>query len=84
MYNVLLKPSAVKFIQSLLSSEAERVLRALRNLEKDPRPPGCLKLTTEEGYRIRIGRYRVLYEIGDQDKTVVVYRIKHRKDVYRQ
>lgn len=83
MYNVLLRPSAVKFIQGLPAPDAERVLRALRNLENEPRPPGCLKLTVEEGYRIRIGRYRVLYEVSDHDKTVVVYRIKHRKDVYR-
>jgi mRNA interferase RelE/StbE len=83
MYNVLLKPSAAKFIHNLPSSDAERVLRALRNLAKDPRPPSCLKLTVEEAYRIRIGRYRVLYEIDDWHKDVVVYRIKHRKDVYR-
>jgi mRNA interferase RelE/StbE len=83
MYNVLLKPSAVKYVNGLPSSDAERILRVLRNLEKDPRPPGCLKLTTEEGYRIRIGRYRVLYEVNDRRKLVVIYRIKHRKDVYR-
>jgi mRNA interferase RelE/StbE len=83
MYNVLLKPSAAKFIHSMSVSDAERVLRALRNLEKVPRPPGCLKLTTEEGYRIRVGRYRVLYEIDDRHEEVLVYRIKHRKDVYR-
>jgi mRNA interferase RelE/StbE len=83
MYNVLLKPSAAKFIHNLPAPDAERVLRALRNLEKDPRPPGCLKLTTEGGYRIRVGRYRALYEIDDRDKSVVVYRIKHRKSAYR-
>ena len=83
MYSVFLKPSAEKFILNLFSFDAERVLRALRKLEKGPRPPGCQKLTAEEGYRTSVGRYRVLYEIDDNKKTVVIYRIKHRKNACR-
>jgi mRNA interferase RelE/StbE len=83
MYNVLIKPSAEKFIQKLSSIDAQRILCILKSLESNPRPPGCLKLTIEEGYRIRVGNYRILYEIDDKNKTVIVYRIKHRKDVYR-
>jgi mRNA interferase RelE/StbE len=53
-------------------------------LGNDPRPPGSIKLTAEEGYRLRAGEYRIIYRIDDGDKRVYVYRIKHRKDVYRQ
>lgn len=83
MYNVVLRPAAEKFICDLPPSDAGVVLLALRNLERDPRPPGCLKLTADEGYRLRVGRYRVLYEVNDKKRVVTIYRIKHRKDVYR-
>lgn len=81
-YRVLIKPSAEKFIYRLSPNDAIRILRSIKNLETDPRPPGCLKLTVEEGYRIKIGKYRVLFEIDDKGKIVLIYRIKHRKDVY--
>jgi mRNA interferase RelE/StbE len=83
MYKVLIKPSIEKFIYKLTPNDAKRVLRVLKNLAIEPRPPGCLKLTVEEGYRIRAGIYRILYEVNDEEQMVIVYRIKHRKDVYR-
>jgi len=84
MYKVLIEPAAEKSIFKLLPQDASRVFKILRNLEIEPRPPSCLKLTAEEGYRIRVGRYRILYEVNDQEKIVIVYRVKHRKDVYRR
>ena len=55
----------------------------LNGLEDDPRPVGVKKLSGHEGYRIRIGDYRVLYEIEDTVKKVLVFAIRHRKDAYR-
>ncbi len=52
------------------------------SLSKNPRPHGCLKLTAEEGYRLRSGNYRIIYRINDKEKIVYIYRIKHRKDAY--
>lgn len=53
-------------------------------LSDNPRPFGCVKLLgTEEGYRLRVGDYRYCYRIDDENKTVYIYRIKHRKEVYR-
>jgi len=61
----------------------ERVRDAIRGLAQDPRPPGCLKLKEREGWRIRIGNYRVIYEIDDEQQTVTVLHVGHRRDVYR-
>lgn len=61
----------------------ERVRDAIRALAQDPRPPGCLKLTGREGWRIRVGDYRVVYEIDDDQKAITVLHVRHRRDVYR-
>ena len=52
-------------------------------LSQNPRPPGCLKLTAEEGYRVKTGDYRILYRIADREKIVHIYRIKHRRESYK-
>lgn len=52
--------------------------QAILSLASDPRPRNVKKLTDKEGYRIRIGDYRILYTIDDQAKVVVIYRIKIR------
>ncbi|MHB8930548.1 MAG: type II toxin-antitoxin system RelE family toxin [Melioribacteraceae bacterium] len=54
-----------------------------KTIKKYPRPIGVQKLTDQEGYRIRSGYYRVLFEIDDKQKIVHIYRIKHRKEVYK-
>jgi len=61
----------------------ERVRDAIRALAQDPRPPGCLKMKEREEWRIRIGSYRVIYEIDDEQQTVTVLHVGHRRDVYR-
>ena len=60
-----------------------RVRDAIGGLTEDPRPSGCLKLTGRDGWRIRIGNYRVVYEIDDNAQIVTVLHIGHRRDVYR-
>jgi mRNA interferase RelE/StbE len=62
----------------------ERVTDAIDDLEADPRPPGCRKLVGKNGYRIRTGDYRILYAIDDRSRTVRIYRIGHRREVYRR
>ncbi len=52
-------------------------------LQENPRPPGVRKLGAGRGYRIRVGKYRVVYQIEDTRREVSVYRIRHRRDVYR-
>ena len=82
-YEVIIKPAAQKDLDPLPGTEVERILFRIENLSLNPRPFGVQKLNNEEGYRIRSGNYRVLFEIDEKRKIVSVYKIKHRKDVYR-
>jgi mRNA interferase RelE/StbE len=82
VYELFLLPPAQKDLDKLEAPVFARILKKIRSLSENARPLGCLKLTGEDGYRIRIGEYRVLYRIDDLSKRIFVYRIKHRKDVY--
>jgi mRNA interferase RelE/StbE len=61
----------------------QRLAQAISDLALDPRPPGARKLTAREGYRVRVGDYRILYEIEDAPRRVRIYDVGHREDVYR-
>jgi mRNA interferase RelE/StbE len=82
-YKILIRPSAQKDLDSLPETEVIKILSRISHLEDDPRPVGVQKLHDLEGYRIRSGNYRILFEVNDLGKTVLIYRIKHRKEVYR-
>jgi mRNA interferase RelE/StbE len=82
VYELFILPPAQKDLDRLEASVFERILKKLRALSRDARPPGCLKLTGDNGYRIRAGDYRILYRIDDASKRIYIYRVKHRKDVY--
>jgi mRNA interferase RelE/StbE len=81
-YDIILKPSAQKDLDLLLDKEVNKISKRLQNLSVNPRPIGSQKLSDIEGYRIRSGDYRVLYEVDDSKKFVFVYRIKHRREAY--
>ena len=83
-YKISIKPAASKDLDILPDKEVQRILFHISQLQYEPRPVGIQKLGGEEGYRIRSGNYRVLFEIDDKAKTISIYRIKHRKDVYRK
>jgi len=84
-YRVLIKPSAAKEIEAVdQKRDRQRIVARILALSKDPRPDGCEKLVGEsDRYRVRIGRYRVVYSIDDDELVVLVVRVAHRKDVYR-
>ena len=84
-FSVVFKKSAEKELLALESSLQSRILDALSLLEHNPRPEGARKLQgAYDLWRIRVGRYRVLYEIQDNVLTVFVVRVSHRKDAYRR
>jgi mRNA interferase RelE/StbE len=84
MYRVLLERAAEKDLNRLSSEIHERVITAIRGLASDPRPPGCRKLSGgKHDWRIRVGDYRVVYEIADEIRIVRVNRVRHRREVYR-
>ena len=82
MVEVFLLPPAQKDLDGLEVRIFRQIIKKIRALTVEPRPLGCLKLTAEEGYRIRVGDYRVIYRIDDETKRIFIYRIKHRKDAY--
>ena len=83
-YRVLIKPSATKELEAIAQKkDRQRIVRKIESLADDPRPPGSHKLTGHDGFRIRQGRYRIVYEITDEELIVLVIKIADRKDVYR-
>jgi len=84
MYRVVAERSAEKDLRRLPLDARLRVTDALRSLPNNPRPIGSRKLAgTKHDWRIRDGAYRVIYEIADSIRVVRVYRIRHRREVYR-
>ena len=82
-YRVALTASAVKELHGLPSTVVGRIVPRLEHLAASPRPPGCKKLKGgDREWRIRVGDYRIVYEIDDSAKTVDVTRIAHRREVY--
>ncbi len=82
-YSVEVVRSAQKQLGRIAADHQERILAALVSLAESPRPEGCTKLSGREAWRIRIGDYRVVYEIRDDSRVVTVVVVAHRKDAYR-
>jgi mRNA interferase RelE/StbE len=84
MYRVLLERGVEKELARLSSEINDRVIKALHGLANNPRPPGCRKLSgSKNDWRIRVGDYRVVYDILDREQIVRINRVRHRRDVYR-
>ena len=84
-YVVSFKPSAEKALRKLSQTTQKRIVAAVEELQDDPRPPGCVKLSGEdELWRIHVGDFRVVYSVQDDKLIVLVVRVAHRKDVYRR
>jgi mRNA interferase RelE/StbE len=81
-YAVLILRRAQKELAGLPKVDYARVRDALAALAGDPRPSGCKKLVGRDGWRIRSGDYRVIYEIDDAEKKITVLHIGHRRDIY--
>jgi len=83
-YEVKFATSAAKEFRSLPLELKRRVGAVIDGLSQDPRPPGVRKLVGHERlYRIRVGQYRVVYEVDDEEQFIRVTRIRHRREVYR-
>ena len=82
-YKVTILRRAQKELGELAGEAYTRVRDAIGGLAEDPRPSGCLKLTGRDVWRIRIGSYRVVYEIDNSRRVVTVLHVGHRRDVYR-
>jgi len=83
VYKILFKKSVQKDFNFIPKRDLNKILDRIELLGENPRPPGCEKLVGQQRYRLRQGRYRVLYSIQDDELTVWVVKVGHRKDIYR-
>lgn len=83
-YRVSVAREVAKTFRRIHPQDAKRLKVAINALAEDPRPPGSIQLAGGDGeLRIRVGDYRVIYEIHEQEVTVLVLRVGHRRQVYR-
>ena len=82
-YRIFFKKSVQKDLSAIPKSNLKKILKKIQGLADDPRPLGCEKLTGQERYRLRQGRYRILYSIQDDELSIWIVKVGHRKDVYR-
>ena len=84
MYDVYLERSAERDLKKLSARDFHRIIPRIKALTEDPRPVGCRKIiTSESDWRIRVGNYRVIYEIDEKAKEVRVLRVRRRPVAYR-
>jgi mRNA interferase RelE/StbE len=85
VYEVHLERAAENDLKRLPTTTFHRIIAQIRILAENPRPSGCRKLTgSKNDWRIRVGDYRVLYEIDEKAKAVRIMRVRHRREVYRK
>ncbi len=82
-YRLEFAKSVRKEFRKIGKRDASRILKVINSLVTNPRPPSCKKLTDNELYRIRIGNFRVVYEIFDDRLVILIVKVSNRKDVYR-
>lgn len=82
-YEIYFKPSAEKELYNLDSKLIKQILNKIELLSLNPRARGAIKLKGNIAYRARVGNYRIIYEVDDNKKAMTIFRIRHRKEVYR-
>ncbi len=83
-YKIVLVKSAVKELESLPTKAHDRIIEHLQQLEENPRVFGTEKLTAREAYKLRVGSYRIVYEIDDVRQEIKVLMVEDRKQVYKR
>lgn len=82
-YSIEVKKKAQKYLSTIPKKDKLRIVGAVELLRENPLPPKSLKLKGRDGYRIRIGEYRIIYSISSNRLTVLVIIIGHRRDIYQ-
>lgn len=84
MYDIFLEKRAEGDLKALSTEVFHRIIAAIQALAGSPRPSGCRKISgSKSDWRIRVGSYRVIYEIDDKARAIRVMRVRHRRDAYR-
>jgi mRNA interferase RelE/StbE len=82
MYQVVIEKQVQKQLAKITPPNYNKVVSALQDLANNPRPQGYKKLKGRQGFRVRIGDYRIIYNINDNILTVFILAIGNRRDVY--
>jgi mRNA interferase RelE/StbE len=82
-YKVFFRKSVEKDFSIIPKKDLRKILQRIDMLADDPRPSGCEKLTGQERYRIRQGKYRIVYSIQDNKLTIWIVKVGHRSNIYR-
>ena len=82
-YSLAFKKPVAKDLRNIPNKDVKRILKCIETLCKNPRAEGCIKLSGQERYRIRQGAYRVIYEIQDSELIILVVKVAHRSDAYK-
>jgi len=83
VYKIFFKKSVEKDLKSIPRKDLKRIIDRIKLLAENPRPAGCEKLTGQERYRVRQGLYRIVYSIQGYELTIWVFKVGHRRNVYR-
>ena len=83
MYQIKLDKRVEKELDKIPNKIFYKIKKVIWSLGDNPRPLGVKKLTNQEHWRIRVGEYRILYEVDDKDKVITIFKMKHRKEAYK-
>jgi mRNA interferase RelE/StbE len=84
VYKIYFRRSVLKDIEKIQKRELQRIIKRIKTLAHDPRPQGCEKISGQERFRIRQGSYRIIYSVQDDELTVWIVKIGHRRDIYQK
>lgn len=82
-YTIEILPSAMKNLKKIDSAYVDKILKRIDFLAVEPRHHGSIKLSGQNSYRTRVGKYRIVYKVVDEKVLVSVVGVDHRKDIYR-
>lgn len=83
-YKIFFRKSVIKDLDKIPKKELQRIIKKIEELAQDARPQGCEKISGLDRFRIRQGNYRIIYSVQDDELTVWVVKIGHRREVYRK
>ncbi len=82
-YAINIAPAVLAYLRGLEDSLKKRIGQKISGLSVDPRPRGSIKLEGEKNlYRVRVGKYRIIYTIDDIEAAVLILRVGHRREIY--
>ena len=82
-YSLFFKESVQKDFDGIPKKDLRKILNRIKSLAADPRPPGSEKLTGRARYRLRQGRYRIVFSVQDEERAITIVKVGHRKDISR-